>query len=494
MWGRHLISIALSLVIFINANAYQNISDILSEPTFDLDGFVLNLNNSDEPNSLESTLRDLKKQQPIFFKNYVLMYKSRSLQTSSFLYPRVLLSSTHSTTVITYNGHPEDHGYEKLEVMRFDVESLKFKFNEISFQDGKISLSHDNPQKCMNCHQNSSRRDNDPRPNWEPYSIWPGAYSSSSVGATELSDPMSSKYDPILAKDASLENQMYQLFLDTIIPNHPRYSLLTPMIQNKLGDYFPAIGVSKSAVNLFTTTFTDQLVNLNALRLARLIKESPIVEDYKKVVLALVQCEKIYLPDHVSVWHKKHYPDLNFEDLKMEDLGDAIEFIFEPYDVSTQDWSMDFGTGGRFAFRHRFGGPNLFRQTLRVALETVMPELKGFTCQSLESELKAANFFKSQVLRNQQDLKWPQSDVVPLISRCISCHTSESFGAPYIPFDNKNQLRSALKTQGYPRGSLKDEILYRTGPHAQFFERMPADGYLPKQQELETFTLYINSL
>lgn len=494
MWGRHLLYIALSFFILIKAHGYQNIATILSEPTFDLDGFIINLNNSEEYNSLESTLKKIQRQQPIFFKNYVLMYKSRSLQTSSFLYPRVLLSSARSTTVLSYNGHPEDHGYERIEVMRFDIETLKFKFNEISFQNGKVSLSKNNPQKCMNCHQNSSRRHNDPRPNWEPYSIWPGAYSSSSVGASELSDPKSARYDPILAKDASLENQMYQLFLDTIAPGHPRYRLLTPMTQNKLGEYFPAIGVSKDAVSLFTTTFTDQLVNLNALRVARLIKESSVAEDYKKVVLALVQCGKIYLPDHVSAWHREYFPNLNPENLKMEELADAIEFIFEPYEISTQDWSMDFGTGGRFAFRHRFGGPSFFRHTFRTALETVMPELKGLTCQTLEVALKRAKFLQSQDLRDQIDQAWSKTDVVPLISRCISCHTSDSFGAPFIPFDNKKQLSSALKTAGYPRGSLKDEILYRTGSHAQFFERMPADGYLPKARELEVFTQYINGL
>ena len=82
----------------------------------------------------------------------------------------------------------------------------------------------------------------------------------------------------------------------------------------------------------------------------------------------------------------------------------------------------------------------------------------------------------------------------PLISRCTSCHTTPAFNAPFIPFDNELKLSQALKNQGYPRGTLKEEIFYRVGVHAQFFERMPADGYLPKTDEVETLKAYLNGL
>jgi len=494
MWGIRIVFVCLSFLINIEANAYQNLNSVLNDPVFDLETFIGTLNNSQEGHTLESTLLELKKEKPSFFQNYVLMYKSRSLQTSSFLYPRVLLSSPNATTIISYNGHPSDNGYEKLEVMRFDTQNFRFMFNEISFADGQIFLSENNPKKCMNCHQSSRRKTDDPRPNWEPYSIWPGAYSSTSVGPKELSDPQSPKYDLVLAQDASLENEMYQLFLDTISPSHPRYSLLTVMMKSERGEYFPAIGTPKDAANGFTTTLTDLLLNLNALRIARLIKESPISMDYKKVVLALAKCEKIYLPPQIFVWHKEKSHPQTLEDVKLEKFAEAIEFIFEPYQISTQDWSMDFGTGGKFAFRHRFGGPNLFRRTLQSALETVMPELEGSTCQDLEREIKNDDFSLTQALREKIEKTWEPENTRPLIQRCISCHLTSDFGAPYIPFDNKNQLSQYLKRQGYPRGRLKDEILYRIGPHALFFERMPADGYLPQASEIQELIDYINSL
>jgi len=483
-----------SLIGLSSAHAYQQIEKLLEEPVFDLEAFISDLNQKENPQSLETTLVELKKAEPHFFDNYVLMYKSRSLQTSSFMSPRVLLNSPNSTTVISYNGDPNDHGYEKLEVMRFNPQTIKFTFNEISFANGNLKLSKDNPQKCMNCHQNSSRLENDPRPNWEPYSIWPGAYSSLSVGGRELSDPKSPMFDLVVDANSKSENKMYQKFLDEVVPSHPRYNLLKPMIKSDRGEYFPALGVPKGAVNKFTTTFTDKLMNLNVLRIARLINKTEIIKDYKKVVFALAKCEQIFLPKEIFDWHKNQTNLELGERPSLGEFDDAIELIFEPYGISTQDWSMDFGTGAKFAFRHRFGGPASFRGSLNRALQNMMPELKSKNCEDLKDEIMAQDFATTRTLRNLKDLNLDdnQSSGPSLLSRCVSCHTSSSFGAPYIPFDNEIGLGEALKNTGYPRGSLKDEIFYRIGVHAQFFERMPKDGYLPTPKEVQGLKAYLN--
>jgi hypothetical protein len=489
-----MVSIVSTLVFVDSAHSYTNLNQLLKNPVFNLEGFISDLNQTDSPKSLESTLKELKKVEPHFFDHYILMYKSRSLQTSSFMYPRVLLNSPDSTTVISYNGDPTDHGFDKLEVMRFDPQTTKFTFNEISFLNGSLKLSKNNPQKCMNCHQNSSRVENDPRPNWEPYSIWPGAYSSLSVSGRELSDPKSPKFDLVVDADSKSENEMYQKFLDEVAPDHPRYNLLKPMETSSRGLYFPAIGVPKDAPNKFTTTFTDKLMNLNALRIARLINKTKIMSDYKKVVYALAKCEHIYLPKEIFDWHRSIIrPDMD-RTPNLEQFDDAIDLIFEPYGISTQDWSMDFGTGGKFSFRHRFGGPASFRTSFYSALKMKMPELKLKTCGELETEIMAHDFTATKTFRNQMDLDL--SDGLKagpsLLSRCVSCHTSSSFGAPYIPFNNEMELGDALKDTGYPRGSLKDEIFYRIGVHAQFFERMPKDGYLPTPAEVEGLKAYLD--
>lgn len=485
-----------SLTCLNIGHAYQELDSVLKDSVFDLNAFINNLNDQDQPQTLESTLVELKKVEPHFFDHYVLMYKSRSLQTSSFMYPRVLLSSENSTTVISYNGNPEDHGYDKLEVMSFDPQSAKFIFNEIGFSNGYLKLSQNNPKKCMSCHQNSSRTTNDPRPNWEPYSIWPGAYSSLAVGGHDLFNPKSPKHDPILTRDAKSENEQYQIFLDEIVPSHPRYNLLKPMEPNDRGVYFPAIGTPKEAPNKFTTIFTDQLLHLNILRVARLIKDSEIINDYKKVVYGVARCSKLYLPKKIFDWHRKSiHPDLE-ETFSREDLPKTLELIFHPYGISTQDWSMDFGTGAKFAFRHRFGGPQNFVRSFSEALKIAMPELSALTCADLKDEIMNQDFEETKPLRETADINFePHQNSQPqLLSRCTNCHTSFAFGAPYIPFDNEIELSQALKDTGYPRGDLKQEIFYRIGVHAQFFERMPADGYMPTAEEVEALKTYLDML
>jgi hypothetical protein len=490
-------SVIFFLFLSVSSYAYKNLEEALEEPIFNLDSFVTKLNNLSHDNSLESTLAELKKSEPSFFKNYVLMYKSRSLQTSSFMYPRVLLSSPDSKTVISFNGNSDDHGFEKLEVMRFEPKTTSFTFNEIGFEDGKLKLSKDNPKKCMNCHQNSSREVNDPRPNWEPYSTWPGAYSSLAVGGHELFNPESPKHDPILSRDAKLENKMYQRFLNRVAPYHPRYSLLKPMEKNSLDRFFPAIGFPRGATNKFTTIFTDNLMNLNIHRIVRLIGQTPIINDYRKVVLAITKCSNLVLPDEIMDWHKKHHPTNLVEHIKYDQLDEALEFIFHPYGISTRDWSMDFGTGGKFAFKHRFGGPNNFVTNFNKALLESFEEY-GIpkSCKDLKKEVQELKFESTKHLRAQKDLDFLDggNHSTNLISRCTSCHTSSFFGAPYIPFDDETKLASALNKRGYSRGTLKKEIFYRIGTHAQFFERMPADGYIPSQVEIDDFKAYLNSL
>ena len=498
--GVRLLFSTLFLYFCLNLNgahSYQLIENIFRDPVFDLEAFINNQNSKKHPQTLESTLEELKRVEPNFFDQYVLMYNSRSLQTSSFMFPRVLLNSPNSTTIISYNGDPADHGYDRLEVMRFNPQTAKFTFNEINFLNGKLNLSENNPQKCMNCHQNSSRKVNDPRPNWEPYSIWPGAYSSSAVGGYELSDPNSPKYDPLLNQNAQSENKMYQRFLDEVALKHPRYRLLKPMEHDELEGYFPAISTPKDAPNKFTTIMTDQLLNLNALRIARLIKNSKISVNYKKVIYASVRCGRLYLPDEIFEWHYSHrHSNLNKKEIGHHNLDKAIDLIFEPYNISTQDWSMDFGTGAKFAFNHRFGGPGNFLRVLNTALEAQMPELKDQECRDIKEELISHSFSETQALRTQIDLKDIESkNSEPLVSRCISCHTTSTFRfAPFIPFDDELRLSLALRNEGYPRGTLKQEIFYRIGFHAHFFERMPADGYMPTTKEVETLKTYLNGL
>lgn len=444
--------------------------------------------------SLESSLGLILKTYPSFRENYILMYKSRSLQKSSFLYPRALLFGYEARFIITYNGHPEDHGYNGLETMEFNEEKGTFTFREIAFARGSFTVSKDNPAKCMRCHQASSRQKIDPRPNWEPYNLWLGAYSSASHGH-KVYKPSSKDFEPSLYALFVKENEMYEKFLNEVAPLHERYKDLKPMEKSdRFGTYFPAT-FTQSKINRMTTNLTEALARLNISRILRLMEESPHFEAYKEAVYGGLGCGEIFLDMEISDWHKEQ-SSLNpkrHPNIKQFKTHEMIEFFFEPYNVDTSDWSMDFGTGGKFAFSSRFGTPTNFRFPFNKAFKKKFG-LEEKSCDELkEIALQKTRFYwekeKASVASNKPLRK-------NLIQRCAGCHSNYgAFGAPYIPFNDESKLKEKLNNKElYPNGLLLDEIKHRMGALATFDERMPADGYLPKQEELNELLDYLESL
>ena len=125
--------------------------------------------------TLEGTLSALPQ---VFRENYVLIYNSPSAQGSSFAFPRVLLFNEDASLVITFNGDPNQRGYQHLETVQYLKEEGRWEFYDLSFEGEQPELSGANPRACTICHQDSARTNIDPRPNWEPYNIWPRVYGS----------------------------------------------------------------------------------------------------------------------------------------------------------------------------------------------------------------------------------------------------------------------------------------------------------------------------
>ena len=106
---------------------------------------------------------------------YVLMHESRSLQEASYRAPRAILYSRDASFIVTFNGDPSKGGYRSLETMEYDDRRGTFQLREISFDtdgDGRRVpvFSEPNPAVCGDCHGD------DPRPIWDAYPAWPGAY------------------------------------------------------------------------------------------------------------------------------------------------------------------------------------------------------------------------------------------------------------------------------------------------------------------------------
>lgn len=82
-----------------------------------------------------------------FYKNYVLVYRSRSLQDSNPLFPRAIVFGKSARFIMAFNGHKKQKGYNALEIIQFREKAHRWEFREILFQEGKVpTFSEANPK------------------------------------------------------------------------------------------------------------------------------------------------------------------------------------------------------------------------------------------------------------------------------------------------------------------------------------------------------------
>lgn len=475
--------------------------------------------------TLEQTL-DLVPQE--FYQNYVLVYRSRSLQDSSPLFPRAIVFGRSSKFIMAFNGHKKQKGYNNLEIIQFREKEFRWEFREITFNDGKApSFSEANPKKCLECHQSPKRLTVDPRPNWEPYNFWPGVYASVdskidpvlkdeyeqyiSGKKTTVINSVLMRFEPqdrILVEEQALEKTNLEKFFSKIHPTHERYK--------RLGIYDLRAPLS----------FTKSTVILNMRRVARIVREElgDLFSVYKYALMGLgdaeslnsskwlkYACHNLYMPETVREKHleytlkKRKIAESQYKKSEKAiyfDHGVAAGFdiTLMPLGILTDDLSMDFKTEGRFSFRDRFSSPHDSATHFREAMMIVYaddPAVEMDCKQLREASEKALSDFEHSGGLDRALLK---TDVVvtpvrPLVNRCISCHVNYEDGgqAPHIPFDDFQKLKPLLSQDKYLRGTLLDEIVYRTGDHATLKDQMPPAGLVEREQR-EIFIQELKSL
>lgn len=479
--------------------------------------------------SPEAFLATWKNDKPEYFSNYVLGYRSRSLQKSSPSHPRAIMFNKNADLVVSFNGNAEHKGFSNIELMRFNHNTKAFEFYEMSFAKNKAQLSEPNPKKCLACHQSVTRTTTDPRPNWEPYNNWPGFYGSldddtelfnTSTLTLEDFDPI---IDAVIRSEILNETKWFYDFRANVQPTHPRYMLLT-------GETTDQYGKPNKTLN---GDLTNRLAVLNFQRVARLIRTLPpdVYEFSKWGIWSHVVCGMtlIVKPD-VFDWlysqapnkdysryakrnppnpypPSKHFEGVEIKYVKPEyesgDASDAINIFIEAAGISTEDWSMDFKTdGGRFAAFERFGVTNDPRPPWMEAIKNELIQ---------DSELAAANTCeaaKEKAIAKYGQLENVKAQVAtlkdnnpplpqrPLLDRCINCHSptrARNGDTPVISFHIPEKLKVELQKSGYKRGTLLDEIRYRTGPHATEEEQMPKGG-VPTSAQTEELIKYLESL
>ncbi len=145
-------------------------------PSLSYDKFIHAVQNT-QAITVEDFLKDWKQADPLVFRFYLLSFRSRSLQSATPQSPRAILFSPAADFVASFNGHSALRGSRNIEVIRFNHSTERFEFREITFDlKNRPTVSEENPRKCLECHQSFTRADVDPRPNWEPYFMWPGFF------------------------------------------------------------------------------------------------------------------------------------------------------------------------------------------------------------------------------------------------------------------------------------------------------------------------------
>lgn len=488
-------------------------SDVNHNDGIDYDSLVHKI-NATGAQSLEDVLQLVPKE---FYDNYVLVYRSRSLQDASPLYPRAVVFGRSAKFIMAFNGHEKQKGYNNLEIIQFREKEFRWEFREITFIDGKTPVvSEPNPKKCLECHQSPKRVGIDPRPNWEPYNFWPGVYASVDskihpVLKQEYDQYISGKIinvlnevllrflpqDMLLIEEQSHEKENLDSFFRNVYPTHGRY--------RHLGRFSV-----RSPLN-----FTKSTTILNMRRVARILKAElgDLFNIYKFALLGLgdaatmtnskmlkYRCHDLYMPPTVHQKHlsytltkrslvsshyKKPEKAMRFEHA----LGAGFDITLMPLGILTDDLSMDFKTDGRFSIEDRFTSPHSSATHFRDAAMLVYADDPAIEmdCKQLRA---ASNDVLTEFEKNgdlEKALLQTEAQSPPmrsLIQRCISCHVNyEDRGqAPHIPFDNYSKLRPLLKQAGYKRGTLFEEIVYRTGDHAPLKEQMPPAGFVDRSQ------------
>jgi hypothetical protein len=215
-----------------------------------------------------------------FRRGFTAMFQSQSLQHADPLNPRIILYGEDATLVMAFTCATGDCGTgsagvangDHLEIVQWREDTKSFEYRDIAFPEGGTGapvFSEANPHQCLGCHAAS-----DPRPNWEPYNQWPGAYGGNDDGA-----------QPQYLTEGESRTQLDQ-FLQTG-PTRPRYRRLTELVDGYQYIYTRGGNTYEDprTANNHNINLNEGLYLLNDERIADRIRKVPFYEDIKHAVV-----------------------------------------------------------------------------------------------------------------------------------------------------------------------------------------------------------------
>jgi ankyrin repeat protein len=204
--------------------------------------------------------------------NYVLIHHGRGIQVATFKDPRAVLFTPDGALILGFIGDKSQPGYASLEIARFDRARKAFEYREVDFSlptpAAGTRFSEANPAKCLRCHTQ------DPRPNWDRWSLWPGLYEGD----------MGSRY-------AERERKGYASYLqrkESVL--HPsRYRHLLPQSLSPVETF---LGKVQSGVNFANVKFDSLIMALMGEKVARALRDQPALHRYRYALLGALSCRE----------------------------------------------------------------------------------------------------------------------------------------------------------------------------------------------------------
>jgi hypothetical protein len=176
-------------------------------------------------------------------RSHTLGINSKSTQFGSADKPRVIMSNSDSTFMLTFSGDPKQRGYKTLEAVIFDRATSEFIPYEIEIDaDGKLKSPKKKPEKCMGCHGESFR------PIWSAYPFWPRFYGSFKAPTSAFTESL---------------NQAEKTAFDHFIENERNSGRYSYLIGNKTHD----------EIEYLNSSLTLNIAQLNILRISKSVQK-----------------------------------------------------------------------------------------------------------------------------------------------------------------------------------------------------------------------------
>lgn len=241
----------------------------------------------------KAVLRELS---PEFRRHFVLVHRSRSVQSSPEGQPRIVFFGDFQdpTLLIGVSGaEPAEAEDAALEIIEYSKSQRRFCFRTIQFDDQGPSPD-DQPFNCISCHKI------DGRPIWDPFNTWPNFYGSRhsemASGSNELKG--FNKFTQV-----SRRSGVYALL-------EGPSNLFSPSHDQRISfEIEPRPGVQVKPFADLTTA----LNKLNFGRITRLLEATPLFERYKYAIQAsFIGCEDIpsFLPKDLQLNHPLAFIEL----------------------------------------------------------------------------------------------------------------------------------------------------------------------------------------